>query len=165
MRPDFIADRLIALQEFINQVLMNPILASSLPTKKFIDPDSYSTPFHGAFLRSYRNGWRYLQLTYSFHRSRSAICVNVLTHGRRLYTGSIFGSNRMAVEEALFQSSAQTARKQTLAGTFQHQTSFNKIKFAIARQTAHNSGLCNNINREGLQYERKWKRRLDLDVD
>lgn len=51
MRPDFIAERLIALQEFINQVLMNPILASSLPTKKFIDPDSYSTPFHDLALQ------------------------------------------------------------------------------------------------------------------
>lgn len=51
MRPDFIAERLIALQEFLNQVLMNPILASSLPTKKFIDPDSYSTPFHDLALQ------------------------------------------------------------------------------------------------------------------
>uniref|UniRef100_A0A182YIG3 PX domain-containing protein kinase-like protein n=2 Tax=Anopheles stephensi TaxID=30069 RepID=A0A182YIG3_ANOST len=51
MRPDFVAERLNALQEYINQVLMNPILASSLPTKKFIDPDSYSTPFHDLALQ------------------------------------------------------------------------------------------------------------------
>lgn len=51
MRPDFIAERLSALQEYLNQVLMNPILASSLPTKKFIDPDSYSTPFHDLALQ------------------------------------------------------------------------------------------------------------------
>ncbi|XP_058834770.1 PX domain-containing protein kinase-like protein isoform X2 [Topomyia yanbarensis] len=51
MRPEFIAERLFALQEYINQVLMNPILASSLPTKKFIDPDSYSTPFHDLALQ------------------------------------------------------------------------------------------------------------------
>uniref|UniRef100_A0A182JBX1 PX domain-containing protein kinase-like protein n=1 Tax=Anopheles atroparvus TaxID=41427 RepID=A0A182JBX1_ANOAO len=51
MRPDFIAERLNALQEYINQVLMNPILASSLPTKKFIDPDTYSTPFHDLALQ------------------------------------------------------------------------------------------------------------------
>ncbi|XP_055626068.1 PX domain-containing protein kinase-like protein isoform X2 [Toxorhynchites rutilus septentrionalis] len=51
MRPDFIAERLFALQKYINQVLMNPILASSLPTKKFIDPDSYSTPFHDLALQ------------------------------------------------------------------------------------------------------------------
>ncbi|XP_055606278.1 PX domain-containing protein kinase-like protein [Uranotaenia lowii] len=51
MRPDFIAERLFALQEYINQVLMNPILASSLPTKKFIDPDSYTTPFHDLALQ------------------------------------------------------------------------------------------------------------------
>jgi PX domain-containing protein kinase-like protein len=30
---------------------MNPILASSLPTKKFIDPESYSTPFHDLALQ------------------------------------------------------------------------------------------------------------------
>lgn len=51
MRPEFIAERLFALQEYLNQVLMNPILASSLPTKKFIDPDSYSTPFHDLALQ------------------------------------------------------------------------------------------------------------------
>lgn len=49
MHPEFIAQRRLNLQEFINSVLMNPILASSLPAKKFIDPDSYSTPFHGMF--------------------------------------------------------------------------------------------------------------------
>lgn len=46
MRPDFIAERRLALQKYINTVLMNPILASSLPAKKFIDPDSYSSSFH-----------------------------------------------------------------------------------------------------------------------
>lgn len=47
MRPDFIAERRQALQEYINIVLMNPILASSLPAKRFVDPDSYSQSFHG----------------------------------------------------------------------------------------------------------------------
>lgn len=46
-RPDFIAQRRIELQEYINKVLMNPILASSLATKKFVDPELYMTPFHG----------------------------------------------------------------------------------------------------------------------
>ncbi|XP_055385361.1 PX domain-containing protein kinase-like protein isoform X2 [Condylostylus longicornis] len=46
MHPDFIAERRKALQEFLNEVLMNPILASSLPTKRFVDPDSYSQSFH-----------------------------------------------------------------------------------------------------------------------
>lgn len=50
MRADFVHQRQLKLQSFINQVLMNPILASSLPTKKFIDPDSYSTPFHGTYI-------------------------------------------------------------------------------------------------------------------
>ncbi|XP_037917304.1 PX domain-containing protein kinase-like protein isoform X1 [Hermetia illucens] len=46
MRPDFIAERRQGLQEYINVVLMNPILASSLAAKRFVDPDSYSSPFH-----------------------------------------------------------------------------------------------------------------------
>ncbi|XP_013099649.2 PX domain-containing protein kinase-like protein isoform X1 [Stomoxys calcitrans] len=46
MRPDFIAERRKALQLYINTVLMNPILASSLPAKRFVDPDSYSQSFH-----------------------------------------------------------------------------------------------------------------------
>ncbi|XP_068147498.1 PX domain-containing protein kinase-like protein [Drosophila tropicalis] len=45
MRPDFIAERKEALQIFINTVLMNPILASSLPAKRFVDPESYSQSF------------------------------------------------------------------------------------------------------------------------
>eukprot|EP00099_Drosophila_melanogaster_P003239 NP_001163079.1 uncharacterized protein Dmel_CG8726, isoform C [Drosophila melanogaster] len=46
MRPEFIAERKQALQEYINAVLMNPILASSLPAKRFVDPESYSQSFH-----------------------------------------------------------------------------------------------------------------------
>ncbi|XP_055859419.1 PX domain-containing protein kinase-like protein [Episyrphus balteatus] len=46
MRPDFIAERRQQLQEYIDTVLMNPILASSLPAKRFVDPDSYSQSFH-----------------------------------------------------------------------------------------------------------------------
>lgn len=46
MRPEFIAERLLALQDYINIVLMNPILASSLSAKKFIDPESYNQSFH-----------------------------------------------------------------------------------------------------------------------
>ncbi|XP_035726201.1 PX domain-containing protein kinase-like protein isoform X1 [Vespa mandarinia] len=46
MEPDFIAQRQLALQNYLNIVLMNPILASSLPMKKFLDPDNYTTPLH-----------------------------------------------------------------------------------------------------------------------
>ncbi|XP_043248260.1 PX domain-containing protein kinase-like protein isoform X5 [Colletes gigas] len=46
MEPDFIAQRQIALQKFLNTILMNPILASSLPMKKFLDPDNYTAPLH-----------------------------------------------------------------------------------------------------------------------
>lgn len=47
MQPDFIAQRRFELQEYINKILMNPILASSLTTKKFIDPELYMQPFQG----------------------------------------------------------------------------------------------------------------------
>jgi len=47
MRPDFIAERKEALQVYINTILMNPILASSLPAKRFVDPESYSQSFYG----------------------------------------------------------------------------------------------------------------------
>lgn len=46
MRPEFIAERRLALQNYLNIVLMNPILASSLPAKKFVDPESYNQSFH-----------------------------------------------------------------------------------------------------------------------
>jgi len=49
MRPEFVAERKQALQVYINAVLMNPILASSLPAKRFVDPESYSQSFHGGF--------------------------------------------------------------------------------------------------------------------
>lgn len=29
---------------------MNPILASSLPMKKFLDPDNYTAPLHGMII-------------------------------------------------------------------------------------------------------------------
>lgn len=45
MRPEFIAERREALQNYINIILMNPILASSLPAKKFVDPETYNQPF------------------------------------------------------------------------------------------------------------------------
>lgn len=47
MQPEFIAKRRFQLQEYINAILMNPILASSLPAKKFVDPESYNQSFHG----------------------------------------------------------------------------------------------------------------------
>lgn len=47
MQPEFIAKRRFQLQEYLNALLMNPILASSLPAKKFVDPESYNQSFHG----------------------------------------------------------------------------------------------------------------------
>ncbi|XP_014204336.1 PX domain-containing protein kinase-like protein isoform X2 [Copidosoma floridanum] len=46
MEPDFVAQRQAALQSYLNCILMNPILASSLPTKKFLDPENYTAPLH-----------------------------------------------------------------------------------------------------------------------
>ena len=53
MHPDFIAKRLNELQEYMNIVLMNPILASSLPTKKFVDPEQYNQSFLGKSLNQF----------------------------------------------------------------------------------------------------------------
>ncbi|CAD6238665.1 GSCOCG00008509001-RA-CDS [Cotesia congregata] len=46
MDVEFIAQRQIALQNYLNVVLMNPILASSLPMKHFLDPNNYAIPLH-----------------------------------------------------------------------------------------------------------------------
>lgn len=46
MQPEFIAQRRTELQEYINIVLMNCILASSFAAKRFVDPETYNTPFH-----------------------------------------------------------------------------------------------------------------------
>jgi len=45
MGREFIAERQTGLQNYLNIILMNPILASSLPVRKFLDPDNYATPF------------------------------------------------------------------------------------------------------------------------
>ncbi|KAK0168115.1 hypothetical protein PV327_001948 [Microctonus hyperodae] len=46
MDAEFIAQRQIALQHYLNVVLMNPILASSLSMKHFLDPNNYAAPLH-----------------------------------------------------------------------------------------------------------------------
>ncbi|XP_045476028.1 PX domain-containing protein kinase-like protein [Harmonia axyridis] len=43
--PDFINERLKGLQKYLNLILMNPILVSSLPARSFIDPANYCQPF------------------------------------------------------------------------------------------------------------------------
>lgn len=47
MDPDFIAERQKGLQKYLNTVLMNPILVSSLPARSFVDPANYCQPFSG----------------------------------------------------------------------------------------------------------------------
>ncbi|XP_030030262.2 PX domain-containing protein kinase-like protein [Manduca sexta] len=42
MQPSFIAERQIALQNYINEVLKHQILALSLPLRSFLDPNNYS---------------------------------------------------------------------------------------------------------------------------
>ncbi|XP_072942564.1 PX domain-containing protein kinase-like protein [Epargyreus clarus] len=41
MQPSFIAERQIALQNYINEVLKHQILALSLPVRSFLDPNNY----------------------------------------------------------------------------------------------------------------------------
>ncbi|KAK4884313.1 hypothetical protein RN001_000584 [Aquatica leii] len=43
--PEFISERQQGLQKYLNSVLMNPILVSSLPAKSFVDPANYCQPF------------------------------------------------------------------------------------------------------------------------
>lgn len=45
MDPEFINERQQGLQKYLNTVLMNPILVSSLPAKSFVDPANYCQPF------------------------------------------------------------------------------------------------------------------------
>lgn len=52
MRAEFIAERRKLLQEYINVILMNPILASSLPAKRFVDPDTYGQSFHDSAVQN-----------------------------------------------------------------------------------------------------------------
>lgn len=46
MDAEFVAQRKIYLQNYLNTILMNPILASSLPMKHFLDPNNYTAPLH-----------------------------------------------------------------------------------------------------------------------
>lgn len=43
--PEFISERQQGLQKYLNGVLMNPILVSSLPARSFVDPANYCQPF------------------------------------------------------------------------------------------------------------------------
>jgi PX domain-containing protein kinase-like protein len=45
-------------QNYLNVILMNPILASSLPVRKFLDPDNYATPFQGLCIHAVTVGKR-----------------------------------------------------------------------------------------------------------
>lgn len=43
----FLNERQEKLQVFIDTILADPLLALSLPTKRFLDPTNYSEDFHG----------------------------------------------------------------------------------------------------------------------
>ncbi|XP_044264656.1 PX domain-containing protein kinase-like protein [Tribolium madens] len=45
MDPEFITERQQGLQKYLNSILMNPILVSSLPARSFVDPANYCQPF------------------------------------------------------------------------------------------------------------------------
>lgn len=46
---DFIAERQRGLQAYLDSVTQHPLLSSSLPVKKFLDPSSYSANYTGMF--------------------------------------------------------------------------------------------------------------------
>lgn len=64
----------VFLQNYLNVVLMNPILASSLPMKKFLDPDNYTAPLHGRILSQTIVRNKFLNLSSCFQRSRCSRC-------------------------------------------------------------------------------------------
>ncbi|XP_018321403.1 PX domain-containing protein kinase-like protein [Agrilus planipennis] len=45
LNPEFVSERQKGLQKYLNTILMNPILMSSLPAKAFVDPANYCRPF------------------------------------------------------------------------------------------------------------------------
>ncbi len=45
MKPEFLNTRQLGLQEFIDQILANLLLANSLPVKKFLDEENYFQNF------------------------------------------------------------------------------------------------------------------------
>ncbi|KAJ8948079.1 hypothetical protein NQ318_008430 [Aromia moschata] len=45
MEPQFISERQQGLQRYLDSIFMNPILASSLPARSFVDPANYCQPF------------------------------------------------------------------------------------------------------------------------
>lgn len=47
MDRDFIAERQRGLQAYLDSVTQHPLLSSSLPVKKFLDPNSYSANYTG----------------------------------------------------------------------------------------------------------------------
>lgn len=77
MDPEFISERQQALQvcthnliqyknlnlylqKYLNIIIMNPILVSSLPARSFIDPANYCQPFRGKFVFIFTNFHKYL---------------------------------------------------------------------------------------------------------
>lgn len=49
MDRDFVAERQRGLQAYLDSLTQHPLLCSSLPVKKFLDPSSYSANYTGVF--------------------------------------------------------------------------------------------------------------------
>lgn len=47
MDREFVAERQKGLQAYLDSVTQHPLLSSSLPVKKFLDPNSYSANYTG----------------------------------------------------------------------------------------------------------------------
>lgn len=52
LRPEFVAERLVGLQLYLDAVLMNPILMSGLMARRFVDPDQYGQSFADAAIQN-----------------------------------------------------------------------------------------------------------------
>lgn len=120
MHPDFVAKRLIALQQYINVVLMNPILASSLTCRTFFDPEVYNQSFADLAIQNaslcLRNDGQYV-----LGLSLGAIGWRVRKHYFRVTQKSANskGSDyvKTGVKHVLVKSSSQSAAAQVASGT------------------------------------------------
>lgn len=53
MDREFIAERQRGLQTYLDSITQHPLLCSSLPVKKFLDPNNYSANYTGLFTYSF----------------------------------------------------------------------------------------------------------------
>lgn len=101
MHPDFISKRLLALQEYINAVLMNPILASSLPAKKFVDPETYNQSFLGTVYVFLLSTTYITASVCNLRRHSNTKFIVVLAYWGSIFTGTVSGTYRLEASKTL----------------------------------------------------------------